>query len=354
VNDILVVDDSAVFRSAITMALQQSEGFKVIYSAHNGKRAVELLKEHPTIKAITLDLEMPVMDGMQTITEIRKFNQDVIIIVFSSQTVSSIERTLNSLNSGANDFIEKNFQMTSVEACVEEIKNVLVPKVQALINSPAAKRSMNVNTDKILASSNPIDDVSFRPDLVLIGSSTGGPETLTNIFHDLDDSYSLPTMIVQHMPPVFTEKFAGLLDKHTPQLTVKESAVGDKIEEGKCYVAKGDHHVVLKKEGEDYLLDLNQDEKVCFVRPSVDVTLFSIAKNFDGRVLAIILTGMGADGADGIVAIKDKTKNLYYQDKDSCVVWGMPAAVFQAGVGAKEIKLSQIAEFLSNLSKMGQ
>ncbi len=339
---VLVVDDSIVFRSAITEALKKIPDLDVFKSVVNGKLALDILRLHPDVDLITLDMEMPVMDGLETIREIRKTNKDVTIIVFSSVTVKGAEKTIEALNAGADDFLAKPEGMDGIEA--ELIPKVLAFKDRKIKRSTIVDRK-SVSISNIIPSTN---DMPIKPKLILIGSSTGGPDALTTVFKSITEKVSVPMLLVQHMPPVFTQKLAAALSKLSP-VEVREAKTGDKLEPGVCLMAPGDFHMTVNKDGE---IVLNQNEKNCFVRPSVNVLLESVSQNYTKQILNIIMTGMGDDGAAGTKKISDKGAYTYIQDKESCIVWGMPGAVYKViGDQARIISLGQIGSLINTVSK---
>ncbi len=344
---ILVVDDSMVFRSAITMALQTVPELNIFKAVGNGKLALDMLRLHPDVDLITLDMEMPVMDGLETIKQIRKFNKDVTIIVFSSQTAKGAEKTIEALGAGADDFVTKTIGTEQIEDNLEKIREDLLPKILAF-KDRRIKRSSITEQIATKRSTSCQFDMQFKPKLIVIGLSTGGPDALTSVFKAITEKVNVPMLVVQHMPPLFTEKLAEMLNKLSP-VTVKEAKEGDVLTAGVCFIAPGDYHMTITKNN---VIRLNQDEKVCFVRPSVDVLLDSIAENFDKQVLNIIMTGMGEDGASGTKKLNDKGAYTYIQDKESCIVWGMPAAVQKAiGENARNITLNEIGTLINTVSK---
>ena len=348
---ILVVDDSIVFRSAITQALQTVPELNVFKSVVNGKLALDMLKLHPDIELITLDMEMPVMDGLQTIKEIRKINKEVVIIVFSSQTMKGAEKTIEALGAGADDFVAKTVSEDSSGDSFEKIKQDLLPKV-LVFKDRKSNRAKGADKNIISGSSQTSKltniDMPIKPKLIVIGISTGGPDALTKVFKQIMEKVSVPMLIVQHMPPLFTEKLAAMLSKLSP-VEVREAKNGDFLSPGVCLIAPGDFHMTITKSGE---ILLTQTEKVCFVRPSVDVLLNSIEQNYDKQVLNIIMTGMGEDGASASKKLSAKGAYTFIQSKDSCVVWGMPGAVQKAlGETARNIPLDEIGPLINLVSK---
>jgi len=352
---IMVVDDSIVYRTAISQALSEVSGYNVFKTCSNGKIAVDFLKQNPDTDLITLDMEMPVMDGMETIKEIRKFNSKVMIIVFSSFTTRGAERTIDALSSGADDFVTKIEGEGTIESSIGMIRDELVPKIEAL----KTKRSTSIHRPKSQATDEKtqkpkeeqykdiVASLSVKPKLVVIGCSTGGPEALTTIFRNITHKPSYPILLVQHMPPLFTKKLAEMLDK-VSSVTVKEATGGERLENGVCYIAPGDYHMKLEN---DLTVSLNQDEKVCFVRPAVDVLFNSVAKNFKSQVLSVILTGMGEDGADGCEKLKEYNAYQFIQDEESSIVWGMPGAVHRRNIGARVLNLEDFGPLLTEIGK---
>jgi two-component system chemotaxis response regulator CheB len=291
---------------------------------------------------------MPVMDGLETIKEIRKTNSDVTIIVFSSLTVKGAEKTIEALNAGADDFVAKPDGSDAIES--ELLPKVLAFKERKIKRSSIVARKTAISPSAAVPSTShaPNNEMPIKPKLILIGSSTGGPEALTTVFKSITEKVSVPMLLVQHMPPMFTEKLASSLSKVSP-VEVREAKTGDKLMPGVCLIAPGDYHMTLNKDG---TIILNQNEKNCFVRPSVNVLLDSVAQNFDQQVLSIMMTGMGDDGAAGTKKISDKGAYTYIQDKESCIVWGMPGAVFKViGEKARVIPLTQIGALINTVSK---
>lgn len=332
---VLIIDDSVVYRSAIKSALTGSGENYEIDIAANGKIAIDKLKVKE-YDIITLDLEMPVMDGIETIKEIRSFNRRVPVIIFSAQNVNAANKTLHALEMGANDFVKKIEGGSNLDENIKMIQHELLPRFKALVGKiqrssggTAKDQSSEKNITKPNVEKSLQQVCDFNPDILCIASSTGGPDVLKKIFSDLE-KLPIPILIVQHMPPVFTTQLAKALDQIS-KVSVKEAAVGDYLEPGVAYLAPGDFHMVIEKKNDKYQINLNQDPKVCYVRPAADVTFQSVAQNFSGKVLAVVLTGMGNDGANGSGMIRDKESRILIQDQDSSVVWGMPKAVYDKG-----------------------
>ena len=341
---VLIVDDSVVFRSAISTALSSVSDLEVVKSVPNGKLAVDAIRNFPEIDLITLDMEMPVMDGMTAIKEIRQFNKKVIIIVFSSLTQKGAEKTIEALNLGANDFVTKPeaVQGSGFDSIAQELMPKILEfkrkfhsashEVKSLAAQEVIKRPYQIKSNKKL-------------DLFLIGCSTGGPEVLTRIFQNLKDPIPQSILLVQHMPPMFTTKLAEMLNRISA-LEVVEAKDGMILKPNTCYIAPGDYHMSV----ENKVIKLSQAEKVCFVRPSVDVLFQSIAKHNGLQSAAIILTGMGEDGAQGALKLKQTGCDIFIQDKESSVVWGMPGAVAKIIPDAQVIEVNDISGLIYKLS----
>lgn len=342
---VLVVDDSVVYRSAIKAALTASHENYDIDIAANGKIAIDKLKIKE-FDIVTLDLEMPIMDGIETIKAIREFNREIPVIIFSAQNMNAANKTLHALELGANDFVKKIEGSSDMESNINMIQEELLPRFRALIRrtpsstikkdnpvggpqTPSAVSPVNATTTS--ASATTINQLAqFKPDLICIASSTGGPDVLKRVFSGLE-KLSVPVLVVQHMPPVFTTQLAKGLDQIS-NIEVKEAQVGDVLKPGVAYLAPGDFHMTINRSTDGYQIGLNQDPKVCYVRPAADVTFQSVAQCFQGKILAVVFTGMGSDGADGGVALKEKGAKLIIQDEDSSVVWGMPKAIYDRGI----------------------
>lgn len=360
---LLVVDDSIVYRMAITQALASVNGLEVIGSASNGKIAVDMIQKDPSIDVVTLDMEMPVMDGMEAIKEIRKFNKKIIIIVFSSLTVKGAEKTIEALNLGANDFVTKEEASggtaLDMDRSLEMIAQTLTPKIHAfkkVLENKAERPSENPSVST--ASPRPstglglgaegsfMSQMPKAPSLICMASSTGGPEALRTIVRSITQPCNVPILLVQHMPPLFTAKLAEMLNNTSPHIIVKEAEEGEQMQNGVMYIAPGGLHMTLDR---DMKLRMNEGEKVSFVRPSATVLFESVAKVYDHQVLSIVLTGMGDDGAKGLIPLVDNGSYLYIQDEPSSIVWGMPSAAHREFPNVRQLPLTGFGELLDSV-----
>ncbi|MFZ8933307.1 MAG: chemotaxis-specific protein-glutamate methyltransferase CheB [Bacteriovoracaceae bacterium] len=357
---ILIVDDSIVFRSGISQALKKVPEIEVFKAVSNGKVAIDFLKKEKDIDLITLDMEMPVMNGLEAIKEIRKFNKKVIIIVFSAMTVRGAEITIESLTHGANDFVAKVEGGESIEESINMIRDQLLPKIKAFsIQRGEPEKGVESSyqvRDRVSISHEPnselvdfnqaFDLIDEKPRMILIGSSTGGPDALSYIFSKIKEQLNVPIFIVQHMPPIFTTKLAEHLNR-VSSINVKEGAHGEIAKPGFCYIAPGNYHMTLENDKGQIRIQLSKGEKVCFVRPSVDVLFKSCALNFNGPFLSIVLTGMGRDGTNGAKALINKKCYLFVQDKESSAVWGMAGSIDAENIGSRALNLIDIAMLIN-------
>jgi two-component system chemotaxis response regulator CheB len=343
---IMIVDDSVVVRKIMSIELSRDPDLNVAGWASNGRLALAKLRTfRPDI--ILLDIEMPEMNGLEAIPEIRKILPHVPIIMFSTLTEWGASATLDALALGATDYVTKPSNQ-NMAATSESIKRDLIPKIRALCRLPsefqislpaAAKPGVALPRPTIkLRSSLPR---SSHIDIVAIGVSTGGPEALSKLLPTIPAGFPVPVVIAQHMPPIFTRLLANrLTDKCT--LPVEECQSGEFLEPGHIWLAPGDFHMIVREEAGRIRLQTNQGPRENFCRPSVDVLFRSVARVYGPRVLGIILTGMGQDGLKGCAALCEAGSPVIVQDEASSVVWGMPGFVARAGLAQKILPLDQI------------
>lgn len=349
----LIADDSVVYRSQIKTALGKIPGIDVVGAASNGRIAIERLLQTPT-DLLILDLEMPEMDGLQTLSEMKKRGMECKVLVFSSSSKRGADITMQALALGATDFVAKPGPTDSTHAGIPEepdakIRSALEPKVRALFPrglEPEAR------VDRAPRVSRPFDWNRFDPGIVVIGSSTGGPTALEAIFSALRPPLSCPIVIAQHMPPVFTAALAERLAR-VSGIPVTEARHGEVLQKGRVYVAPGDFHLRLEGTEERPIAALDQGPQINWVRPAVDPLFETAAALFGPRCLGIVLTGMGNDGRSGAEAIKTHSGAVVIQNEASCVVFGMPAAVQATGAFDCTGSPEQIAELLLTKIKGG-
>jgi two-component system chemotaxis response regulator CheB len=337
---VLIVDDSVVFRTQIAAALSGIDTIEVAGSAPNGRIALQRL-EQMQVDLVTLDIEMPEMDGLAVLKEIRKRNHRVRVIIFSSKTHRGAEKALLALEAGADDVIAK-------PSGNESIKDLLVPKILQF-----SQKKVVSNPLAVPRSSAPASETftkrslqGAQPSIIVIASSTGGPNALETIFSKVAQPIGIPILVAQHMPPVFTQILARRIAdlSHT---TCREAVHGEVLKSGCIYIAPGDYHMQLRKNAEVVQLELTQGPKRNSVRPAADYLFETAAENFGPKCLGIVLTGMGQDGLDGCIALKRAGSKVLIQDENSCVVFGMPGAVFKADCYDAIGNLDQISQTLS-------
>jgi two-component system chemotaxis response regulator CheB len=346
---VLVVDDSAFMRKALTSILQEDPEIKVIGTARDGVEAIQMIQDlKPDI--VTMDVEMPRMDGITALREIMQ-KCPVPVIMVSSLTTEGAKVTLEALEVGAVDFIPKNLAELSVN--IVKIKGMLIEKIKTIGKRGIIKRrpiakpaETKIETPKVEIPKVRVT-TERKVGIVSIGTSTGGPKALQEIIPKLPKDFPVPIVIAQHMPPNFTKPFAERLDQLS-HLSVKEAEEGETIKPGIVYIAPGRGHMRLKRRGIETLVNISDDKEEFIYRPSVDALMLSVADCFPGRSLGVILTGMGNDGAKGCKKIKENGGRIFAQNEESCVVYGMPRAVIEAGIADKVVSLEEMAGEIIN------
>ena len=346
---VLTVDDSVVVRRIVTDVLASDPAIEVVGTAGNGRIALEkILQLKPD--AVTLDIEMPVMDGLEAIREIRKIDRRLPVIMFSTLTERGASATLEALSSGASDYVTKPANVGSVAESMESVRQQLIPKIKALVphlghtappvaHAPAPAPARPATPVRTRAPGG----ASKTPRALVIGSSTGGPEALSAVLAKLPATLGVPVLVTQHMPPVFTRLYAQRLDKASA-LRVVEATDGEPVVAGTVYVAPGDFHMEVARRGPQMVIKLHQGPAENFCRPAVDVMLRSAVAAFGGELLAVVLTGMGSDGKLGCKDIAAAGGQVLVQDEATSVVWGMPGAVAREGIADEVLPLSSIAD----------
>jgi len=334
---VLIVDDSAVIRHLLSDVLASDPEITVAGTAPNGRLALARIPEmKPDL--VTLDVEMPGMDGLETLVEIRKLYPRLPVIMFSTLTGPGASATVEALARGASDYASKPSHTGSPTAARERVRQELLPKIKALCERTWQRpKSCAVP----LQSPAVTPSVSSRVDLVAIGTSTGGPNALAELIPKLPADFPVPIVIVQHMPAMFTRLLAERLNGLTA-LEVREGEDGRKLEKGQVWVAPGDFHMTVVRKGNDRILSLNQGPPENSCRPAVDVLFRSVAQSCGANVVAAVLTGMGSDGTKGAVEIRGAGGTVIAQDEASSVVWGMPGSLVAAGLANRVCALNDI------------
>ena len=346
---VLVVDDAVVVRRILTQVLSAEPDIEVVGAAANGRLALaQLAQLSPDV--VTLDIEMPELDGLATLVELRNSFPRLPVIMFSTLTVRGAISTLDALAHGATDYVTKPADVGSAALAQARIREELVPRIRALTGR-STRPPNQVRASR--ASARPRGGPPLRVDLLVIGVSTGGPNALAEILSVLPGEFPLPIVIVQHMPPMFTRFLAERLASIS-RIAVREGEDGGLLEPGVAWVAPGDHHVLLRRDRDQLRLGVNQDPPVNSCRPAVDPLFRSAAEVGGNRTLALILTGMGQDGLRGAEAVHRAGGQVLAQDEASSVVWGMPGAIVAAGLADRVLPLGGIGSELILRSAVGR
>jgi two-component system chemotaxis response regulator CheB len=335
---ILVVDDSVVIRKLVSDTLAGDVDLEVVGSAGNGRIALARIEQlHPDL--ITLDIEMPVMNGLETLAAVRKTYPKLPVIMFSTLTERGASSTLEALSLGASDYVTKPSKTENLSEATEAVRSQLIPKIKAL----CALRSPKLTTPLLPRTATTVRRRSTRRiEIVAIGSSTGGPNALGEVLPRIARNFPVPIMIVQHMPPLFTRLLAERLASRS-QISIMEGVAGTILVAGNSWIAPGNFHMTVKKAGVEVRVDLNQEAPENSCRPAVDVLFRSVANLYGASALGVVMTGMGADGVRGSQCIREAGGEVIIQDEASAVVWGMPGLVYAAGQADGVYPLHQLA-----------
>ncbi|MCU0619482.1 MAG: chemotaxis response regulator protein-glutamate methylesterase [Gemmatimonadaceae bacterium] len=368
---VLLVDDSAVVRGAVGRVIDGSPECTVASTAANGRQAVAAVRQlKPDV--VVLDLEMPEMDGMTALPLIREAHPDVRVLILSAHGSRGADVTLRALALGAADFVCKVASPADAAtgnraAAVERYSRELIEKIVSLgraaqrVGHPRTATSTPLftpvvgaapaprPTPRTLRAIDPRPPLGDEPAVIAIAASTGGPAALTELLHRIPFSVTAPILITQHMPPEFTRRLADRLGVAAGR-PCAEAVDGEPILPGRIYVAPGDHHLTVVRDDRTVRVRLTQDAPVHHCRPAADPMFRTVAQAHGTRVLAIVLTGMGADGRDGALEIARGGGVVIAQDEASSVVWGMPGAVVQAGAATQVLPLDRIATEVARLA----
>ncbi len=338
---VLLVDDSAVIRGLMTQAINMDSDVEVVGSAMHGQTALTWLTKNQA-DVIVLDVEMPVMDGITCLKQLKQDYPDIPVIMASALTRAGAEVTLQALDLGAAGCIPKPVAKTAAEA-IAQVAQDLIPLIKALAGVGKTTQSSQTT----LRTNTPIRPAK-TPMILVVGSSTGGPNALKTMLSAIPENFTIPILIAQHMPPVFTKSLAEHIERETKRPTA-EAVDGALIERGHIYVAPGDYHMVIDKQNDRMVIRLNQADPEHFCRPSVNPLYASAAQWYGSSVLAVMLTGMGDDGIEGAQSISERKGYIIAQDEQSSVVWGMPVAIVNAGIANQVLPLRNIAPELVRL-----
>lgn len=342
---VLVVDDAVVIRRLLGEVIESDPELELVGVAANGRIALQRIDQlKPDV--VTLDVEMPELDGLGTLRELRPKHPRLPVIMFSTLTERGGAATLEALSLGASDYVTKPANVGSVTEGISRVRSELIPKIKALCGRAAAPpRPVAAGAPRPVR---PAGTAPHRVEVVAIGSSTGGPNALGDVLVTLPGDLPVPVVITQHMPPVFTRLLAERLDAACA-IHVVEAAGGEVLEPGTAYLAPGDHHLRLKRSLDGRVrttLDQGPPENSC--RPAVDPMFRSVAEAYRGDVLAVVLTGMGADGLHGVEVLGPLGAHVVVQDEASSVVWGMPGAIATAGLADEVLPLDLVGPAIAD------
>lgn len=375
---VMVVDDSAVIRGLLTRALEGAGDIRVVSSVANGLMAINSLQRNP-VDVIVLDIEMPVMDGLTALPQLLKICPEVKVLIASTLTAKNADISLRALRAGASDYVTKPSSTRELSGA-DIFKLELLTKVRVL---GEAGRRHNPNRPRPATPPRPAFTAAagtatsgaaapatapvrfakpepgpvrlrpvvldLRPDIIAIGSSTGGPQALFDVMANFRGGLQQPIVITQHMPPTFTTILAEHITRQCG-IDCREAKEGEPIVGGRAYVAPGDHHLLIQSQNGVPTAHLSSDPPENFCRPAVDPMLRSIVKVYGRKVLAVILTGMGHDGRRGCEQVVELGGMVVGQDEATSVVWGMPGAVAQAGLCSAILPLKEVGPYIRKIA----
>ncbi len=339
---VLIVDDSIFYQHRLQEVLDSDPAIEVIGIAHNGRQAIEKAQSlKPDV--ITMDVEMPVMDGISAVRAIMN-DCPTPVLMISSSTKRGANATFEAMDAGALDFLTKDFHeiVENREQMGKEICNKVIS-----IAKKSARKKNNYSTDSsTTTATRAVKKKLHNYDILAVGASTGGPVAVQQVLKKLPQNFPLPIIVIQHMPKTFTPMFSERLNQMCA-ITVKQAENGDVLFPGCAYIAPGGLQTIVKKKGQEVVLDISEGDLSLNYKPSVDVTYRSLAGAYPSKVLAVILTGMGSDGCEGARELKQGGSEVWAQDESSSVVYGMPMAVAKAGLADEIMSLDQIAATLA-------
>jgi two-component system chemotaxis response regulator CheB len=349
---VLVVDDSVVIRRLVTHALEQDPLLEVVGAASNGAIALQRIPQfNPDV--LTLDIEMPEMDGLETLRRVRREYPQLRVIMFSTLTERGAAVTLEALTLGADDYVAKASNEGSLDRSMVRLREELVPKIKQFFHLPEQSRgAAHPEPAHLPSTPQAVRGTQVRAKVVVIGVSTGGPTALGAILPDLPAGFPLPVLVVQHMPPLFTRLLAERLHSCC-RLPVREASQDERVDAGTVLIAPGDFHLKVVSNGGGVRVCLDQSPPQNSCRPAVDALFASIGEVYGGAAVAVILTGMGQDGLRGAQILKAQGAIVLAQDEASSVVWGMPGAVVNAGLADRVLPLRHVVpEILRRVGRL--
>ena len=358
---VMVVDDALVIRGMLSRMIEEESGMSVIASVGDGERALKSLERHE-VDVVVLDIEMPRMDGLTALPKIIEMSPGVQVLMASTLTLRNAKVSMKAMELGAADYIAKPSSSGELRSA-DEFRREFLEKVKTLGRlarrrrrisgaAPAKGLTATVSVAKPASKSSnitlrPLQNA--KPDVIAIGSSTGGPQALFKVLSAMGTEFRQPILITQHMPPTFTTILAEHIQKASGR-SCKEATDGEAIAPGTVYVAPGDFHMLVESKGISKTLRLTQDPPENFCRPAADPMFRSISKAYGARVLVVILTGMGSDGKKGAEVVVQGGGQVVGQDEASSVVWGMPGAVANAGLCSAVLPIDEIGGLVKRLA----
>lgn len=346
---VLIVDDAVVVRRMLSDIISSDPVLTVVGTAANGKIA---LKKLPLLKpdVVILDMDMPEMNGIETLERIRKTHARLPVIAFSTQTMRGAKVTLEALSKGATDYVTKPSSRSGGKSALETIRQELIPKIKTFVRRGgfAKAQKQPIRYKPLPPGTKAVDASRRRPAtlpvrVLAIGTSTGGPNALTQLLKCLPRPFPVPILIVQHMPPIFTSILAERLTANTGHRCF-ECVSGTVVEPGSVWIAPGNFHMVVTKAPSGPRLQTHQGEPENSCRPAVDTLFRSVADVYGSSTLSVVLTGMGSDGLKGSQQIFETGGEVLVQDEASSVVWGMPGYIANAGIAMKVLPIPALAE----------
>lgn len=351
---VLAVDDSALVRRLLVEALRAEPLLELVGTAAGGRIALAKLGSlAPDV--VVLDIEMPDLDGLATLAELRRSHPRLPVVMFSALTERGAAATLDALAAGATDYVTKPTGAGGADSAVRAIRDQLVPKLRALGASGATPAAASARAAGLAAAATvrPRPAADGPVDAVVIGVSTGGPNALAQLVPLLPADLPVPVVVVQHMPPMFSRLLAERLDA-TASLCVAEGRAGAALARGQVWIAPGGLHLAVRRDGPQVRLSTDDGPLVNACRPSVDVLFAAAAQVWGRNVLAVVMTGMGADGLRGCRAVRDAGGQVVVQDEASSVTWGMPGAVASAGLADRVLPLAELAGEIVRRTAVGR
>ncbi|HYH00136.1 MAG TPA: chemotaxis response regulator protein-glutamate methylesterase [Terriglobales bacterium] len=344
---VLIVDDSVVIRRVLREVVSSDPELEVAGVAANGAIALSMIEQvNPDL--VTLDVEMPVMDGLEALAAIRAVRPSLPVIMFSTLTVRGAAETIEALTRGATDYVTKPSECGNLPAAIQQIRSQLIPKIKAL-RFRQTSETQSCGLVSQIAQRRTASRVAVEA--VVIGTSTGGPNALAAVIPHVPAKFPVPILIVQHMPPLFTRFLADRL-ADCSNIRVAEACGGEVLEPGCAWMAPGNYHLTVVRETGRVRLMIKQDAPENSCRPSVDVLFRSAAEIYGPGLLALVMTGMGQDGLIGCQRVKQNGGRVLVQDEATSVVWGMPGFVAKAGLADKILPLQQIGSEIVRVTNL--